>query len=323
MDCTNATSEIFQEFENENRFMDEFRLNNDDEWKISSDAVNNESYFELLDLNNFFYAYSDDIEKSCDGHTDIFDSTVENVTAKDSTIQISNPSSSDVSNCEIFSNQCIDNNDNNNCPSTTSSIKGLIKPFLLAINSNPIIQSLKNVTTFQLPNETRMKYLIRYPKLQEQFFNSGELEKLKILFNDVMVRDVVLFPLGLPAIVGRDKVFEVWVSMFRNVPDLCVFSKHAMRSRHRLITFKARSYGTVPSINTNDKTTVKWNVFEYTSMVDLDEFHKLQKQKYDMLKSQKKMIRYEKTSTVYLYLDKNLQYIIKIMYSDEKIEILT
>ena len=322
MDCTNATSEIFQEFENENRFMDEFRLNNDDEWKISSDAVNNESYFELLDLNNFFYAYSDDIEKSCDGHTDIFDSTVENVTAKDSTIQISNPSSSDVSNCEIFSNQCIDNNDNNNCPSTTSSIKGLIKPFLLAINSNPIIQSLKNVTTFQLPNETRMKYLIRYPKLQEQFFNSGDLEKLKILFNDVMVKDVVVLNHSFPLFVGRNKVFEIYVSLLRNIPDVCVFNKRGIRSGHRTIMHQASSYGSAPYVHANDKSTEKWNIFENTPVEKLDAFHKIQKQKYDMLKSQNKMIRYEKSSIWYLSLDKELQHFSKMRSTNEKVEIL-
>ena len=84
---------------------------------------------------------------------------------------------------------------------------------------------MSNVTTFQQPRESRMKYLLRYMKIYQEFFNSGDLDKLKILNDDVLAKDCVLINLGNAPLIGRDKYTNVIASMLRNIPDYCVFKK--------------------------------------------------------------------------------------------------
>ena len=315
-----------------NIHIDDFRTGINDEGIIKNDTEDDEGFSELLDLNNFFFSTGDK-ENNGDQYADNFDFNLNLV--NQSPLQ-----SEDHSESVVSSNPSVVNTDNDipvevdvenaligqNISDMSSIIANntisKTGPFILALYSIPKVQSLENVTTFQLPNETRMKYLIRYPKLQEQFFNSGDLEKLKILFNDVMVKDVVVLNHSFPLFVGRNKVFEIYVSLLRNIPDVCVFNKRGIRSGHRTIMHQASSYGSAPYVHANDKSTEKWNIFENTPVEKLDAFHKIQKQKYDMLKSQNKMIRYEKSSIWYLSLDKELQHFSKMRSTNEKVEIL-
>ena len=86
---------------------------------------------------------------------------------------------------------------------------------------------------------------------------------------------------------------------------------------------KGNSFGTLPNANNaaKDKSTTSWNVIEHTPIEKLDEHHKLQKQKYEALKSQNKSIRYERSATWYFMLDKKLQHFENLMACDEQVDI--
>ena len=179
------------------------------------------------------------------------------------------------------------------------------------------------VTTFQLPKETRMKYLLRYPKLYQEFYNSGQLEKIKILHDDVFTKDMMHITKLNPPIVGREKIYHLITSMCRNIPDYCVFYNNIHRTKHRIIIMKGNSIGTLPYVSNSvtDKSTTLWNSLEHASVEKFDEHHKLLKQKYDTLKSQKKDIKFERRATWYFMLDKNLQHYEKMMATNEMLDI--
>ena len=119
--------------------------------------------------------------------------------------------------------------------------------------------------------------------------------------------------------IGRDKILEQHKSILRYVPDFCVAYTKIVRSKKRLITIKGNSFGTFPYANTADKTINSWNIFENTPIDRLDEHHKTQKQKYDTLKSQNKLMRFERSATGYILLSRDLKRIVKLLSCDIKI----
>ena len=174
------------------------------------------------------------------------------------------------------------------------------------------------ITSFQLRREPRSKYLLRFPKLFQEFMNSGNLHNLKILFDDVLSSDVMILTQVNPPVVGRDKVFASQCSMLRNVPDCYVVFSKVTRPKRQLMTMASNNFGTFPYANTNDPTRKSWNLFEFTPEEKLDEHHKIQKQKYDTLKSQNKDIKIERRVTWYLLLSADYRCITKIMTNNMK-----
>ena len=175
------------------------------------------------------------------------------------------------------------------------------------------------VTSFQQQHEQRSKYLIRSLKLWQEFSNSGNIDRLRVLFNDILDVKCVMINGPSPPVVGRDTIYTQVVSLLRNIPDFCVFYTNIVRSKKRVITMKSNNFGTFPYANANEGTKKAWNFFEVTPIDKLDEHHKIQKQKYDTLKSQNKIIRFERRVTRHLMLSRNLKRIVKFMSCNIKI----
>ena len=190
--------------------------------------------------------------------------------------------------------------------------------FLLPLYSPPKLQ----ITTLRKVNEPRMKYLLRSLKLWQELRNSGDMEKLKVLLDDTLTEECLMFLHStLPPIIGRQKIYEQNVSYNQNIPDLCLFHNNIVRTKKRVITFNANSFGTLPYANANDRTTWSWNFFESVPIEKLDEHHQLQKQKYDTLKSQNKVIKFERKCVWFAMLSRDLKHITKIMATDIKVDI--
>ena len=179
------------------------------------------------------------------------------------------------------------------------------------------------LTTFQQPHEPRIKYLLRSLKLWQEFVNSGDLDKLQVLFNDILSEDCLLLSnSAIPPIVGRQKIYEQNISLNRNIPDYCVFYNNIVRPKRRAITLKGNSFGTLPYANANDASTLTWNIFEYVPTNKLDEHHKIQKQKYDGLKSQNIPIKIEQRASWFLLLSRDIRHITKIMAITAKTDVI-
>ena len=91
--------------------------------------------------------------------------------------------------------------------------------------------------------------------------------------------------------------------------------------KRRIISANGNSFGTLPYQDNQDKTSATmWNFFG-TPLESLDEFHKLQKQKYDMLRSQNKVIKFERKATWYFIFNREATKITKIMAKTASVEI--
>ena len=179
------------------------------------------------------------------------------------------------------------------------------------------------VTTFQRPHEPRTKYLLRSFKLWQEFTNSGDLDKLRILFKDIFSKDSVTLNDKSTPILGPSKLYEAHGSLLRNIPDYCVFYSNSVRSKRQVITVKTNCFGSLPCANFNNKSTFLWDIFENTSIDQLDEHHRIQKQKYDDLKSQKKLIKFETRAAWNICLNRVGQQIQKMSTSNYIIDIIS
>ena len=183
----------------------------------------------------------------------------------------------------------------------------------------------KCYTSFQRPREPRTSYLLRSLKLWQEFTNSGNLEDLKILFNDILTDNCIQIrdSSGEPTI-GRDKMFELRSSFQSVFPDYCVFFNNMVRTKKRAITVKVNSFGTFPNTTSAQDLLYasSWNIFENTPVAKLSEHHQIQKQKYDALKFQNKPFKMEKRGMWYMRLTKDCRQISKIASSKEKVDII-
>ena len=85
---------------------------------------------------------------------------------------------------------------------------------------------------------------------------------------------------------------------------------------------KCNTFGSLPYVNNNtDDSKSVWNYFEHTPIEKWDEHHKIQKQKYDTLKSQNKIIKFEKRAIWYLMLSRDLKRFTKLMAGQCKFDI--
>ena len=154
-------------------------------------------------------------------------------------------------------------NDISSCSSISSShsTNNSYEAFSLALYTARKKQS--TVTTFQLVSESRIRYVLRFPNLYQEFLNSGNLHKLKILFNDIFTKDVIFLTQTSPILVGRDKLLDYMTSAHQNVPDFCVFFTNVTRTKHRLVTMKGKSIGTLfyNDTSSSDQTTTFLNYF--------------------------------------------------------------
>ena len=201
-----------------------------------------------------------------------------------------------VNNSEIKSSS------NNIKVSTTTSSRSFSNPSCSNPScGNPKV-TIKSMSHFQLPKEPRTRYLFRAPMLLQEFLNSGNLEKLKCLCYDVFTEDCLHHNLTNPPRIGRDKIYQSYESVLREAPDFYVLFYNAKRRNIRSITVCANSFGTLVPFAKEGKS--QWNFFGMQTD-HLDEFHKVQKQKYETLKSQNKYIVFEKKAIWYLEMNRD------------------
>ena len=196
--------------------------------------------------------------------------------------------------------------------------------FALNRGSTSTTNSKKFDNLFQRHRESRASYLLRSLKLWQEFTNSGNLDNLKILLYDILRKDCIhIGDSSGTATVGRDEIFELQSSFQNLFPDYCVFLNNITRTKKRAITARVNSFGTFSNTTSaQDKLfSSPWNIFENTPIEKLSEHHKIQKQKYDVLKSQKKSFKFETTGMWYLCLTKDCRQVYKIASSKEKVEI--
>jgi hypothetical protein len=180
---------------------------------------------------------------------------------------------------------------------------------------------IKPTNIFQRPGEARLTFLPRSIKLFQEFWNSGDVENMKLLFEDMFTDDVIFHNLTSPPIMGRDKIYSYIVPILQTSPDFYALFSNIKRSGKRLVTCKYNCFGTIPySGDTEDDKPSPWN-FYGTPIEKLDEFHQLQKQKYDTLKSQNKRIKFERKSFWYFGINKEMNKFSKIMSKTSVLEI--
>ena len=176
-------------------------------------------------------------------------------------------------------------------------------------------------TTLQHPYEPRLKYLLRFPQLYQEFMNSSNLEKLKMLVYDVLTEHCVFHIQTSPPILGVDKIYNMQCMTLKGAPDWYVLVSKMKRIKRRIWTLKSKSFGTLPhNMTLLDKKSSYWN-FVGTPIESLDEFHQLQKQKYDTLVSQNKTIRFERTARWYYFLNRDCKQFEKVMAYQTHVEI--
>ena len=182
-------------------------------------------------------------------------------------------------------------------------------------------ESSKAKPLFQIDREPRAHFLLRSPKLWQEFLNSGNLAMLKKLLIDILTEDCLFQLHAKASIVGVDKIFELQCSNLDNLPDYYVLFSNIKRVKRRLWTLKSNAFGTLLPANGNDNLSHIWNIFEHTPVGSLDEHHKLQKQKYDYLKSQNKMIKLERRSFYCLVLNRKMTKFQKVMASESILDV--
>ena len=177
------------------------------------------------------------------------------------------------------------------------------------------------IQSLQFPNEPRLHYLLRFPQLYQEYMNSSNLEKLKMLVYDVITEHCVFHIQTSPPIVGVDKIYQMQCMTLKSAPDWYVLFSKMKRIKKRIWALRSKSCGTLP-YNLLSMETAKsyWN-FVDMSIEKLDGFHQLQKQKYDTLISQNKMIKFERSATWYFFLNRECKKFEKVMAYHAQLEI--
>ena len=165
----------------------------------------------------------------------------------------------------------------------------------------------------QVIGEGRIPFLLRFPKLWQIALNQGDARAQRILMNEVLTEDCIFQPTIKLTLTGKARVVEYMVTVLRSLPDFYMKFSSLKHNKNRIITFKQSCYGSiVPNIIESTPNPFRF-IFDYLPTTDLDEHMKLQKQKYDLLKSQNKVISIVRKTFITLRLNSELQYIEAIM----------
>ena len=326
-------------------YVSDFGLVSGDELNFNGDVESARRYEENEDIASLFINFDDDIvdtntisnhEIHCNGRSlNINEHTILSAfNIHDNPISPHPPMTASLlqpNNEEIFHNQpedvacnreSFDIDDGNQKDNYKNQLLGPNTSNEVKFPLTRYIPSQLQVTTFQYAREPRTKYLVRSLKLWQEFSNSGDIEKMRVLLYDILDVKCAMINGPCPPIVGRDTIYAQYISILRNIPDFCVFYTNIVRSKRRVITMKSNNFGTFAyANNTNDETIVEWNIFENTPIDRMTEHQKLQKVKYDALKSQNKDIKFERRVTRFLMLSKDHKRFIKLMSCDDKIDV--
>ena len=145
-----------------------------------------------------------------------------------------NSNSYEISNKQNSSSD--DDNMSNNSASRTST---------RLIPKNPCsFSDLSTTTLYQYTGESRMQYLLRFPKLLQIAVNSSDFEMMKKLYNEVLTDDCI-FQGGIYGLSsGRQKILEISASTVGIMPDYYAIAFNIKRVKKRMITHSLFTTGT-------------------------------------------------------------------------------
>ena len=204
-------------------------------------------------------------------------------------------------------------------PSTDNNSNIILDDVSLSLTNSAPQHCITSI--FRKRNEPRTKYFLRFPKLCQEYFNSGNLDKLKLLFNEFLAEDLTVVTKGNPPLKGRDNFYQAMCSMQKNVPDMCIFFSNSGYLNRKVISLDGNSFGTFVYANSPDESRAAWNTFEYASIDTFDDHHIIQKHKYDMLKCQNKPIKFERRAKWQYVLSPDFTTIEKMSAFNEKVDI--
>ena len=171
---------------------------------------------------------------------------------------------------------------------------------------------IPNRSMLQIKGEGRIPFLMRFPKLWETALNRGDSKAQKVLMNEVLTEDCIFQPTVKVTFTGRENVVSYMISVLSSMPDFYAKFSNIKHKDRRTISCILSCYGTIIPLQLEPMNSWK-NVFEFVPIDIMDENMKLQKKKYDFLKSQNKTISIERKSFFIVRLNSELQYIEAIM----------
>ena len=179
-------------------------------------------------------------------------------------------------------------NDTSNSESVQVDRQILYQPKISSIS----YPRLKIPIVLQCPKEARTRYLLRFPNLYQEFMNSSNVEKLKFLLYDTLTEDCVYHILTSPPMMGIEKVYEMQCATLLSSPDFYLSISDIKYYKRRILTCLGTSFGTLHTYhcNLNSQSNKEASFCNFLGMPlhKLDDFHQIQKQKYDRLVSKKK-----------------------------------
>ena len=190
----------------------------------------------------------------------------------------------------------------------------LLKPPLKSNYIQPIIKEIyvPNQRMLQFKGEGRIPFLMRFPQLWQLAVNEGDSKAQQILMNEVLTEDCIFQPTVKKIVTGKANVAAFMIFILKLMPDFYMTFSNIKHKERRVITFKQVCIGSIIP-NPPESTNAPKGIFETLPIADMDAKMKLQKQKYDLLKSQNKIISVERKAFFSIRLNPELQYIEAIM----------
>ena len=150
--------------------------------------------------------------------------------------------------------------------------------------------------------------------------NSGDLNKFKIFLDDILTDDCMFHMITSPHFEGRETIYSSYLTILRNSPDFYVLFSNVKRVKKRIISFNCNSFGTLPFKDSQECSPTLYNFFGST-LHSLDDFHKEQKHKFDLLKCQHKVIKFERKTNWNFILNREVNNVCKVMAKTTRLEI--
>ena len=195
------------------------------------------------------------------------------------------------------------------------NIKAESIEFAEAISKTKIQTAPKQIYShLPLPNESRMKYLLRVPSIMQAAINSSNFVLLKNLLDFAFTENCLYKTPYLEPIYGRDLILKTFKTVVNVFPDwFILFSKP--QAYHRCITVAMHLTGTGGrrtgiELQPNESDYL-YNFLKCIPEENMDEKMLILKQKYEKIMSENKLFRVVQVSTLFLVLNEEKTHIEK------------
>ena len=135
----------------------------------------------------------------------------------------------------------------------TNNMAISLPSLVIHLSSNPLKSKIPiSPSFFPFPDEPRIPYLLRFPKLIQIALNSGDFKMLKGLLDQVTTNDCLFLVESIPPIVGKLDIVETFRAFIAVSPDSIVFVSNVKHAKRRIISFKVTTSGTFLFQNPKD-----------------------------------------------------------------------